>query len=480
MQKAQCLAFRISPQKALAAALAATLGCPSSGAYAGLAAGATWPVANCADSGSGSLRDAVQNLAASGDTVDLRQTPCSVISLTTGAIIITQNALTLVGPGRDALAIDGAGDLPGYGVLFHNGAGTLEVDGLTLKNGSKYTNATNKYALGGCIHSSGNVTLNYSTVSTCKATGGGNDGAFGGGIYARGNLVLGHSMVTGNTARALGNNTASAGGVYIGGYLNSSYSTISQNAAPGTSQYKSYGGGVVVAGDVTFTNSTISGNSAYVAGGIFAGGNLTLGGTTVSGNRATITAGLAAAGATHTALIVNSTISGNIASGANSRIGAMDLSGPATIANSTIAFNQASIDGGLYAAGTTLNLESSIIADNSASGAPSDLNALQTTSISGANNLITSSTATFDSGTITACPRLGPLADNGGSTLTHALAHTSPAIDKGSNSLALATDQRGLGFPRMFGTAADIGAFEWQHGIDDRIFSSRFELGCSN
>jgi hypothetical protein len=432
MQKAQCLAFRISPQKALAAALAATLGCPSPGAYAGLAAGATWPVANCADSGSGSLRDAVQNLAASGDTVDLRQTPCSVISLTTGAIIITQNALTLVGPGKDALAIDGAGDLPGYGVLFHNGAGTLEVDGLTLKNGSKYTNATNKYALGGCIHSSGNVTLNYSTVSTCEATGGGNDGAFGGGIYARGNLVLGHSMVTGNTARALGNNTASAGGVYIGGYLNSTYSTISQNAAPGTSQYKSYGGGVVVAGDVTFTNSTISGNSAYVAGGIFAGGNLTLGGTTVSGNRATITAGLAAAGATHTALIVNSTISGNIASGPNSRIGAMDLSGPATI------------------------------------------------SISGANNLITSSTATFDSGTITACPRLGPLADNGGSTLTHALAHTSPAIDKGSNSLALATDQRGLGFPRMFGTAADIGAFEWQHGIDDRIFSSRFELGCSN
>ena len=56
-------------------------------------------------------------------------------------------------------------------------------------------------------------------------------------------------------------------------------------------------------------------------------------------------------------------------------------------------------------------------------------------------------------------PKLGPLADNGGPTLTMALLPGSPAIDAGNTSLAPATDQRG--FPRPAGLAADIGAFEY-------------------
>ncbi len=56
-------------------------------------------------------------------------------------------------------------------------------------------------------------------------------------------------------------------------------------------------------------------------------------------------------------------------------------------------------------------------------------------------------------------PMLGPLADNGGPTLTMALLPGSPAIDAGNTSLAPATDQRG--FPRPAGLAADIGAFEY-------------------
>ena len=56
-------------------------------------------------------------------------------------------------------------------------------------------------------------------------------------------------------------------------------------------------------------------------------------------------------------------------------------------------------------------------------------------------------------------PKLGPLADNGGPTLTMALLPGSPAIDAGNTSLAPATDQRG--FPRPAGLAADLGAFEY-------------------
>jgi hypothetical protein len=66
-------------------------------------------------------------------------------------------------------------------------------------------------------------------------------------------------------------------------------------------------------------------------------------------------------------------------------------------------------------------------------------------------------------------PQLGPLQDNGGPTLTEALAPTSPALDKGSGS-ADASDQRDLVRPvdlasianAAGGDGADIGAFELQ------------------
>jgi hypothetical protein len=59
-------------------------------------------------------------------------------------------------------------------------------------------------------------------------------------------------------------------------------------------------------------------------------------------------------------------------------------------------------------------------------------------------------------------PLLLPLADNGGPTKTHALLPGSPAINTGLNFTGQATDQRGGPFVRVFGPAADIGAFEVQ------------------
>jgi hypothetical protein len=53
-------------------------------------------------------------------------------------------------------------------------------------------------------------------------------------------------------------------------------------------------------------------------------------------------------------------------------------------------------------------------------------------------------------------PRIGPLADNGGLTMTHALLTGSPAIDTGIAVPGITTDQRGVarvGRP-------DIGAYE--------------------
>jgi hypothetical protein len=61
-------------------------------------------------------------------------------------------------------------------------------------------------------------------------------------------------------------------------------------------------------------------------------------------------------------------------------------------------------------------------------------------------------------------PRLGPLQDNGGPTLTHTLLFGSPAMDAADNSACPATDQRGFTRP-MDGDGdgtptCDIGAFE--------------------
>ena len=64
-------------------------------------------------------------------------------------------------------------------------------------------------------------------------------------------------------------------------------------------------------------------------------------------------------------------------------------------------------------------------------------------------------------------PMLGALQNNGGPTQTMALLTGSPAIDKGNNSFAvdqnnnpLSYDQRGTGYPRIFNTTVDIGAFK--------------------
>src|SRR5262245_54157789 len=73
--------------------------------------------------------------------------------------------------------------------------------------------------------------------------------------------------------------------------------------------------------------------------------------------------------------------------------------------------------------------------------------------VAGAHNLVGTAALPID-------PKLGPLSDNGGLTKTHALLPGGPAIDAGANVDGLAFDQRGNGFARVAGGAADIGAYE--------------------
>ena len=75
-------------------------------------------------------------------------------------------------------------------------------------------------------------------------------------------------------------------------------------------------------------------------------------------------------------------------------------------------------------------------------------------------------------------PRLGPLADNGGPTQTHALLPGSRAIDAGDPNFSAPPDfdQRGMPFVRVSDGRIDMGAFEYQ--IEPIDFNDDKQLNC--
>jgi hypothetical protein len=76
------------------------------------------------------------------------------------------------------------------------------------------------------------------------------------------------------------------------------------------------------------------------------------------------------------------------------------------------------------------------------------------------NNLDDASSCAFaEPGDLSGLPaNLGPLADNGGGTFTHALLPGSPALEAGNDLSCRPTDQRGITRPQ--GLHCDMGAFE--------------------
>ena len=271
----------------------------------------------------------------------------------------------------------------------------------------------------------------------------------GGGIYAGGDhLQIDRSTITENVAGDSG------GGLRFSGFILSEVvineSTISGNSATGG------GGGIDFDGRIlSITQSTFSDNSSYVGGAIFAS-YLVLNNSTVSGNSARSVGG--GIYSRHSATIINSTISLNSAGYSGGGISAKGtmLEG-SLVANNTattmpdVAF-RIGIDSGLFKPSHSLigYFANPILAE-APLGAP-DAN----------GNLIGGPVH----GVID--PLLGPLADNGGPTFTHALLPGSPAINAGDPTLILGTngvpefDQRGAPFTRIAGGRIDIGAYESQ------------------
>jgi hypothetical protein len=457
------------------------------------------PVSNCDDSGAGSLRDAV-NSAVDGDTIDLTALDCSTITLTSGAIVVPVDSLTIQGPSALLLTIDG-----GYSdrVFWHLGFGELTIADVSVAHGRKYLNdGGTGDAAGGCIFSTGDVTLDHAWAKYCKA--GSNDSSAtvrGGAVYAENGVFMNGSIVTGSTAYTVGTTASRGGGVYTPGDLLVLYSTISGNTATTT------GGGVQVGsshgtpgGYGRIKYSTITANTQRTTGYVLGGGGVYLTGdayishSTISGNSGCRGAGvyfIDAGNATGPAAIYSSTVSGNSGTycGVNSGAGGVQsFNANMVIMDSTIAFNTYDDNRteNKYGAGVrlananSLVLENTIIAGNmvrnlsSPDFLPDDIGGHEGASVAGANNLVYMTDILLPAGTILLTdPSLRALDANGGTTATHMPNFGSPVIDFGNNVSGAAVDQRGPGYPRILGAQPDIGAVEFD--LSDEIFANGFD-----
>jgi CSLREA domain-containing protein len=325
------------------------------------------------------------------------------------------------------------------------------------------------------ISSGVTATISQLTISGGRAGGSNFPDDSGGGILNEGTLTLQGCTVSGNSANSTGggiSNTSPAATLNVQG------TTVRDNGAglEGGGIYNHFG-------TVTVQNSTVSGNIAFASsqgGGIYNHfGALIIRGSTISGNTADLGGGIHNAGLPNergALTLENSTVSGNVGELAG---GGIYNAGALTIRSSTISGNSTTDavrpGGGIFNDGAApAALRNTIVANNSGSPGP-DLSGAYGSE--GYNLVENTSGATINQtqnagANITGVdPNLGPLAPNGGPTLTHALLPGSPAIDRGDDGSASPTaDQRGLFRPVDLddatytdaADASDIGAYELQ------------------
>ena len=361
-----------------------------------------------------------------------------------------------------------------FGISAYGG-GIFAYGDVTLTESTVSGNVTLGHSgFGGGILSYGAVTLAESNVSDNITLG---DSADGGGIFAGGALTLTKSAISGNVT--LGD-FADGGGIFAANGATLSLSTVSGNSTNG---YQSEGGAIAALQGVTLTESTVSENSTsgYYSsgGGISARGAVTLTASTVNGNS---TFGAAADGggifAADGVTLTESTVSGNSTQGNGSSGGAIasfgESFGAVIVTRSTVTNNHSylSSGGGISTLEDPIEINGSILAGNTAD--------IGTPDLSSAEGPLTVNYSLVGTGVLPNGgigtniqdddPGLGPLADNGGATLTHALLTGSPAIDAGDPDFTSPPefDQRGTPFARVVDgdndelAVVDIGAFELQ------------------
>ncbi len=209
-------------------------------------------VTSNADSGAGTLRQALLDVCAGG-TINFANPVMSgaTITLTSGELVIGKN-LTIDGSAlASPISISGNNAVR---VFMVNSGVTANLIGLRIING--YASGTS----GAGIYNAGVLMVSNSTLSGNNTTNG------GAGIW---NLSSGTLLVSNSTFS--GNNAASGGGIVSQGVLTVSNSTFFSNTALSGGGGGYSGGGIYnSSGTLTVLNSTFSGNgAANVGGGIY-------------------------------------------------------------------------------------------------------------------------------------------------------------------------------------------------------------------
>ncbi len=421
------------------------------------------------DGDPGSLRSVIAN-ALPGDTVTFATN--GTITLTNGEIALT-NSLNIVGPGPGNLAISGGNLSRGFNI----GAGvTNTISGVTIGNGMATATLSGN---GGGIYNAGWLTLSNCVITNCIAQQGpggtsgsvsplslstpGGPGADGGGIYNVGTLNLVACSLSRNHAGPGGTGApfsffsataggvgGSGGGIFNSGAANLFGCTLAANFGgdggaggagnviiPGTPPFGAGPpgpggscGAIYNTGNIELTLCTIDSNGvgsnggSAMSGGIFNSGVLTLLACTITRNN-----GGATGGGVYNlfeATARNTLFAGNMAASAPDYYGPFSSQGRNLIGDDDGSFG--------FFPGTSVDL-------------------------------VGTSNSVIDA-------RIGPLADNGGPTMTVALQAGSPAIDAGDDLIigaGIATDQRGE--PRKSGAHVDIGAYETLLGIAPMLSS---------
>ncbi len=448
----------------------------------------TFNVTSASDGGSpGTLRWAIlqANATPGGDTINLGSGTITLQSALPdlGGTVLIQGAgqaLTVVqsAPTRQAPGVN-------WRVFSVPAGANATLRDLTARHGvCEVTGAGT--ATGGGIHNAGTLTLERVTLFANTALNPdvqpiGNE-ARGGGVGNLGTLTIRNCTIRENVAMAgEGSPTggvARGGGIHCGpaSVLTLLNSTIDTNEAkggsggPGPAQGGNGEGGGLFAETgaiVLVRNCTISNNRAMEGFPPLGAPGLGLGG------------GIhAKPGADHAVSILMSTISGNMA-GSTAGQGGGIRGGPGlTVDSCTITANLTPTDGGGGGIATTTTappagplVRNTIISGNIAGISSDDLAGringrghLLVSALAPGAGIDTSSPGNTATGNISAPDAmLGPLANNGGPTSTHALLPSSPAINAGTDTFILLgtgpTDQRGQ--PRVW-IQADIGSFEVQ------------------
>lgn len=421
------------------------------------------------------------------------------------AYAVTMKGSTVSG---NTAEIAGGGVFAKYAGLYGSVIANNTVSGraCTVATSSKYCLPL-LFGGGGMVAGSAQLvhtTVSGNTVYASSITGAGPPGTYNFGV---GGGITQFNKYTPEVAAAAVKSTIVGRGDVAGraaarAALRASAGAKSLTRAKGGARAKAdgYGNYIIALYASTVSGNRVVGNGAYP--GKYAGGGIVayseyytaeIANSTISGNRLPSPAGpdpyptFGAALFADSAEISNSTITGN--AGTVAVAFKYNINTVAAVANSKSAGAKAAIaverlrakaaqwrgagaKAAVAKASGPSTLQSTIVGGNSA---PYDVVCLDPCAVGGSNNLVQSPDpgTTLPGDTILGQnPQLAPLANNGGVAAgapghaltgpvpTHRLYNGSPAIDVGANPEGFDYEQRGPGFPRVVGAAADIGATE--------------------